>query len=93
MEPVYIGFLAGAMTTLSFLPQALQTYKTRRTDDLSLGLFSLMTAGVACWFVYGLMIDDLPMIIFNSLTFVMSGYIFFVKISNVRSGKDRKKEE
>ena len=82
-----VGFLAAICTTVSFIPQAVKVYKTRRTEDISFGMFLLMTTGVAFWDVYGFMIGALPVILANSVTLVLSAYILVMKIKY-----DRKNE-
>ena len=48
-----IGYLAAALTTCSFLPQALHTFRTRDVSGISLGMYSTFTLGVALWLAYG----------------------------------------
>lgn len=76
----FIGFLAAFCTTASFIPQAIKVFKTRRTNDISLGMFSLMSFGVACWDIYGILINSAPVIFANSVTFLLSVYILAMKI-------------
>lgn len=75
-----IGLVAGALTTLSFLPQVLQTWRTRSTKDISLPMFLTFCAGVLLWLVYGVMIHSLPVMLANGVTFVLSGAILMMKI-------------
>jgi MtN3 and saliva related transmembrane protein len=49
-----IGYIAGVCTTTAFLPQAINIVKTKHTKDLSLGMYSILTSGVALCCVYGL---------------------------------------
>ncbi len=77
-----IGLAAGVLTTISFLPQVILIYKTKETKDLSLGMFSLFTCGVALWFVYGMVLKSPSVIIANGFTFVLSLYILIMKIKN-----------
>lgn len=72
-----IGFLSAVLTTTSFLPQAIKTWKTRSTHDLSPLMFTLFTIGIAGWLIYGILINDLPMILANSVTIVLAGTIMF----------------
>ena len=72
-----IGLLSAALTTTSFLPQAIKTWKTRSTHDLSPLMFTLFTFGIAGWLIYGIFIHDLPMILANSVTIVLAGTIMF----------------
>jgi MtN3 and saliva related transmembrane protein len=48
-----VGYLAAFCTTCSFLPQALLTIRTKDTESLSFGMYSLFTLGVILWLVYG----------------------------------------
>jgi len=75
-----IGLAAAFCTTVAFLPQVIQTWRTRSTGDLSLPMFSVMTTGVFLWLVYGLAISDVPLIAANGVTFVLSGTILYFKL-------------
>ena len=75
-----IGFAAAISTTIAFLPQAIKTWKTRRTKDLSIGLFSLLTIGVLLWLVYGILINSGPVIIANVFTFILASTILIFKL-------------
>lgn len=76
-----LGFLAAFCTTVAFLPQALQVWRTRRTQDLSLGMFLLFTTGVALWLVYGVMIASAPIAVANVFTLLLAGYILVMKLT------------
>ena len=75
-----IGLLAATCTTISFLPQAIKIIKTKHTKDLSLGMYLILTTGVFLWSVYGILIDDLPLVIANSTTFLFTATIVILKI-------------
>lgn len=49
----YIGFIAAILTTVAFVPQILKAWKSRKADDISLGMYCVFTLGVALWLVYG----------------------------------------
>lgn len=71
VEPVaatYVGSVAGALTTLSFLPQVIRVYKLRSAHDLSYGYLLMFATGVATWFMYGLLIRSVPVITTNLVT-------------------------
>lgn len=70
-----LGLLAATLTTLAFLPQVLKTWRAKSADGLSLGTFSLFCTGVFCWLMYGLLVEDLPIILSNSVTFVLAGSV------------------
>ena len=75
-----IGLVAATCTTISFLPQALIIIKTKNTAGLSLGMYSILTFGVFLWFVYGLLVNDWPLIIANAISLVFTGTILFLKM-------------
>jgi len=75
-----MGLLAGTMTTIAFLPQLIQTWKTRSAKDVSLGMFLIFTTGVLLWVIYGLMIQSLPIIAANTVTLVLAGTILVLKL-------------
>ena len=76
----YIGFFAAFCTTIAFLPQAIKVYKTKSTKDISLYMFLIFTIGVFSWFIYGLIIDDWPVILANAVTLVLSFFILIYKL-------------
>ncbi len=76
------GLIAGALTTISFLPQVIKTYKTRSTKDISLEMYVLFTTGVSLWLVYGLYINSLPIIITNAAVFVLAFIILALKLKH-----------
>jgi len=81
MSPVtLIGLAAAFCTTVAFLPQVIQTWRTRSTKDLSLSMFLVFTTGIFLWLVYGLILRDLPLIAANGTTFVLSGTILYFKL-------------
>lgn len=75
-----MGYVAGACTTSSFLPQAMQIVKTKHTKDLSLSMYSILTSGLMLWSVYGLINHDWPLVIANMVTLVLAGWIFILKL-------------
>jgi len=81
--PEMIGYLAATLTTVSFLPQAILTIKTKDTESLSLSMYSLFTVGVFLWLIYGVYISDKAIIFANAITFVLAASILSFKIYNV----------
>jgi len=84
----HIGLLAAFLTTFSFLPQAVLTLRTRRTDEISLGMYLMLNLGIVCWLLHGLKVDDIAVILANSVTLLFSMPILLVKVSNVLQGRD-----
>jgi MtN3 and saliva related transmembrane protein len=79
-----IGFAAGTLTTLSFVPQVLHTWKTKRCDDLSFGMLLAFGGDVALWLVYGVLLDSQPIIVANSVTVLLIAAIVLMKIQFAR---------
>jgi MtN3 and saliva related transmembrane protein len=75
-----VGMIAGVLTTVAFLPQVLRTWRTRSTADISLVMFLIYVTGIVLWLVYGLMLNDLPLIASNAVTLVFSGTILALKL-------------
>ena len=74
-----IGLIAAAFTTVALFPQLIKVWKTKSTKDISAGMFSLYCGGVLLWFIYGVYINNLPIIIANSLAFVQAVAILMFK--------------
>lgn len=75
-----IGYCAAFLTTIAFLPQAIQSWRTRDLSGISLGMYSLFTVGVGLWLVYGLIIEKWPLILANALTFALALSILWLKL-------------
>ena len=75
-----IGYIAATLTTASFVPQALQTFKTKDVSGISLVMYSVFTLGIAMWLLYGLLIAAWPVVIANTITIVLAGAILWMKI-------------
>jgi MtN3 and saliva related transmembrane protein len=76
----YIGYLAGAIATLAFLPQVLKTLRVRRTQDISLAMYALLCLGVILWLLYGVLIHAWPVILSNLVTLILIGAVLAMKI-------------
>jgi MtN3 and saliva related transmembrane protein len=76
-----IGTLAASLTTVSFVPQAWLTLRTRDVSGISLGMYSVFTLGVALWLVYGLMLGAWPVIIANALTLMLATAILAMRLT------------
>jgi MtN3 and saliva related transmembrane protein len=76
-----IGLVAGAMTTLAFLPQVIKTYQSRSAKDLSLSMFLIFCMGVVLWLIYGISINALPVIIANAVTLVLASMLLIFKLT------------
>jgi MtN3 and saliva related transmembrane protein len=74
------GLIAGSLTTISFVPQVLRTWKLRETKDFSLAMLLLFAAGMLMWTAYGIWIDSFPIIAANVITFGLVLFLLGMKI-------------
>ncbi|QOR75184.1 MAG: SemiSWEET transporter [Thermoflavifilum sp.] len=77
---IIIGLIAACCTTISFIPQAIQTIRSRNTRDISLGMYVLFTTGTLLWLIYGIFSHSLPVALANAVTLVFAGIILIYKI-------------
>ena len=75
-----IGLVAASFTTICLLPQLVKVWKTKSTKDISTGMFTMYCIGVLLWFVYGIYLKDVPIILANSLAFIQGLMILLLKI-------------
>ena len=78
--PELIGYCAATLTTLSFLPQAWLTFRTRDVRGISLGMYSVFAAGVALWLAYGLLAGAWQIVLANGVTLALAVVILAMKI-------------
>lgn len=76
----WIGYVAATLTTLSFVPQAVLTLRTREVHGISVGMYAIFTAGVALWIAYGWVLGQWPIIVANAVTFVLAATILATKL-------------
>lgn len=82
-----LGYLAAFCTTVSFLPQAILTIRTKDTESLSLGMYSLFTFGIILWLIYGIYKHDYAIIYGNAVTLMLSATILSFKIRSLMTVK------
>lgn len=75
-----VGLLAGFLTTIAFVPQVARIWRLKSARDVSLHTFVAFTVGVAMWLVYGVLMQQLPMILWNSVTLLLALAIVAMKL-------------
>ena len=75
-----VGSLAACLTTVSFVPQAWLSFKTRDVSGISLGMYSVFTLGVALWLTYGVLMGAWPIVIANTITLLLALMILGMKL-------------
>ncbi|MDO9324629.1 MAG: SemiSWEET transporter [Methanoregula sp.] len=71
-----VGYVAGALTTIAFVPQVLRAWKLKETRDLSLAMLVLLGLGVLLWTCYGFWAGSMPVIAANLITFFLILVLF-----------------
>jgi len=75
-----LGGLAAVLTTVSFVPQAWHTFRTRDVSGISLGMYSVFACGVALWLLYGLLLGAWPIVVANGITLALALAILAMKL-------------
>lgn len=75
-----IGFIAASLTTASFVPQAWKVIRYKKVKDLSFTMYAMMFTGQGGWLIYGLLIQDFPLILANIIGCSLTGTILAYKI-------------
>ena len=75
-----IGYIAALFTTFSLLPQIIRIWKLKEARDISIFLPFMSSAGSALWFIYGIMIDEMPVIVANGVSLLFALAVLFVTL-------------
>ncbi|MEJ1932034.1 SemiSWEET transporter [Nostoc sp. NIES-2111] len=75
-----LGIVAGTLTTIAFLPQVWQTWKTKSAKDVSFIMLIAFMSGLVLWLIYGIILNALPIILANGITLVLNFIILWLKI-------------
>ncbi|BBB68076.1 hypothetical protein UNDYM_3823 [Undibacterium sp. YM2] len=75
-----VGYIAACLTTTAFVPQAWLTWRRKRAEGVSLGMYIILVLGIMLWLVYGLMLSALPIIIANMITLMLAMFILVMKL-------------
>ena len=75
-----LGYAGGTLTTIAFLPQVIQTWRSRSCKDLSYGMLIIFASGILLWFLYGIGIGSMPVMLANGFTLILVLVIVWFKI-------------
>jgi len=81
---VIIGYLAGFCTAIAQFPQAIKVIRTGETHSISVGMYAIMTFGILLWFLYGVFLENWPMILANGVCLLPSLYILHITFRNIK---------
>lgn len=73
-----LGLVAGLCTTVAVVPQLLKAWRTKRVKDISPGMFFVLVSGLALWIIYGIIKNDLPIIITNGTALLLNGIMLWM---------------
>ena len=76
-----LGLIGGTLTTASFFPQVIKTWKTKSTKDVSLIMFVLLSVGITFWIAYGFKIGSVPVIAANCVSLIMTIAMLTMKLT------------
>ena len=76
----YVGYVAGALTVVSLFPQAVRAWRTKKVEDLSWAMLTLLVTANALWITYGVISSQLPVILTNCGTTVLTAAILAAKV-------------
>jgi len=84
-----LGTAAALLTSISFIPQVIKILKTRNTSGISLIMYALFVTGVACWLVWGILLEQTPVVLANAATLILSSAVLLLKIRAVILGREK----
>jgi MtN3 and saliva related transmembrane protein len=74
-----LGYIAGALTTMSLVPQVMKIWKTKSARDVSLGMFLIFSIGISLWIAFGFSIHSMPVIVANSVSLLLGFVVLWMK--------------
>lgn len=83
----YLGYAAATLTTLAFLPQAVDVWKTNNTESLSATTYFIYLIGLVLWMAYGFIDEDYPIAYSSIISVIISAYLLYKIASNTRKKK------
>ena len=84
MNTTYIGIAAGILTSVSLLPQLIKIIREKQAENISYGMLLTLITGLGMWVFYGVLKEDLPIIITNSFSFLVNALVIFFTIKYKR---------
>ena len=79
-EIVWLGYAAGFLTSICFIPQVIKSFKTKETKDLSFPMLLILLVGLSLWLIYGIVICDTALIAANSASLSVNVALMIVKL-------------
>ena len=76
----WLGVAAGVLTTLSFVPQVLKTWRTKSVEDVSIWMLLAFNGGITLWLTYGILIGKPSIIFANGITLLLALTLLGLKL-------------
>ncbi|WP_445381084.1 SemiSWEET family sugar transporter [Robiginitalea sp. IMCC43444] len=81
MENVeFLGLVAACCTTAAFMPQVYRAWKSKSVRDISLFMYLVFLTGTILWFIYGILIYSISIILANGITSILALIIIYLKL-------------
>ncbi|MGA2104932.1 SemiSWEET transporter [Methanoregula sp.] len=75
-----VGFIAGTLTTVAYVPQVVRSWRLKETKDISLSMLVLYAIGVFLWLLYGCWSNSLPIIVANGISEILILVLLGIKL-------------
>ena len=75
-----IGILAGACTTLGFVPQVIRVFLLKSAHEISMPFTISFLIGVILWLIYGILANLVPVIFWNAASAFLGMLLLYAKI-------------
>ena len=76
----WLGYVAGFLTAVAYIPQVWKVWSDRSTDDISLKMILVLSTGLALWCVYGIAVGQWPIIIANAVSVALTLSVAVAKL-------------
>jgi MtN3 and saliva related transmembrane protein len=77
---IVIGLVAGLITTLGYVPQVIKGYRSGSMEDVSILMPLVLILGMSLWLVYGIILRDIPIMLWNAVSVILNSGMFILKI-------------
>jgi len=75
-----LGYVAGILVVISLLPQAMKSWRTKKTRDISLARYVIYVTGLVLWVAYAIIIQNGPVALMNSVGLFLAVIILYLKL-------------
>jgi len=86
----YLGYIAGAFTTGSTIPQLIKTIRTKEAADVSIRMYIMYLSGSTLWVLYGVLRSDWSIVIANGVAVLLTLTMLILKMKYNKQSKYNK---